>query len=1112
MHRTTRLGSYSTEAPGITGRQLGERRSAGGAGLVDHGGNLAEARGGPNSSVPETLAGVLQYWAACQPDRPALIDPLGTVSYRELADMAARAGRVLAGLGLRRDSRVALISSSGPTIARAFPGIASHVPCALIDPGSSADTCRELFQRLRIEAVAADRGGMPAAREAARQLGLAVLDVGDEGIATTSALMGSEDAAHELHPGPDDILLILLSSGTTGKSKLIPRTHRRDIFVARYNAEVLDIGNADICLLPMPLYHSFGIVTFQTVLLTGSACVSLGRFRLSEFVEWAERASATWYVGAPAVQGELVRALEADPRALGDWRPRLTRSTGAALPVSVASAIRNRIGAKLVEMYGSTEAAPMGGEPPFAANKPGSAGKPTANEVAIWDAEGRPVPAGMLGEIAVRGPGVVAGYLDDPVASAAAFVNGWFRSGDLGRLDEDGYLYLEGRITDIINRGGSKVAPLEVEQWLLAQPGVAVAVVFGVPLPWLGEDVVAAIVQAPNGHPEPAALRVAMLAAMPGYKVPSRILVVPALPLTSLGKVRRDGLADVLREAMTRPHRAPATALEQQIAQLFCSVLGVEEVGRDDDFIELGGHSLLALLMLGRLEQETGHRVKLAEFIRDPSVAGLAAILGASRSASLHPAIEPYRLAGSGPVLFIAPGVDGHPYAVHPLLAHLPPDWRVAGIHAPDGEADGFDLVRDTAAFCVERLREVQPQGPYRLAGYSLGGNIAQEMACQLAAAGEAIDLLCLIDPDAGLAQAPMAASDIRFWHQGASARHPIRIFGGRVVLIRSWEKPFGHLSMPGRGWEHLSAGGVAVFDLPTTHWGLMTPPHVARIGQVLAMAVAGDGMPVPDVDLPFSPLPEGYFQARALLIGSQPEAALQALSHCPPGSLPAWTLELAGAIAAQATTPQTRHAALNAILPAIAPNGLKTSATVPGDMAQGRYAEALSALYRPALPGVADETILLARAVCAWKLGQVKLAQDALDRLETSLRDTPDRCASVHFALGSAGWWDAAQPYSERVVTQGSDAARAWVLGLQAGLAVERKDWKRAAELAGGAVEAFPGVIDYTAVLVGALAMQGLHEQAREQQRLVKERFPYASPFHREIERAANLGSPSST
>ena len=125
-----------------------------------------EAIDGTDSHVPETLAGVLQYWAACQPERPALIDPLGTISYRELADMAGRAGRVLAGLGLRRDSRVALISSSGPTIARAFPGIASHVPCALIDPGSSAETCRELFQRLRIEAVAADRGGMPAARAA----------------------------------------------------------------------------------------------------------------------------------------------------------------------------------------------------------------------------------------------------------------------------------------------------------------------------------------------------------------------------------------------------------------------------------------------------------------------------------------------------------------------------------------------------------------------------------------------------------------------------------------------------------------------------------------------------------------------------------------------------------------------------------------------------------------------------------------------------------------------------------------------------------------------------------------------------------------------------------
>ena len=148
----------------------------------------------------------------------------------------------------------------------------------------------------------------------------------------------------------------------------------------------------------------------------------------------------------------------------------------------------------------------------------------------------------------------------------------------------------------------------------------------------------------------------------------------------------------------------------------------------------------------------------------------------------------------------------------------------------------------------------------------------------------------------------------------------------------------------------------------------------------------------------------------------------------------------------------------------------------------------------------------MLARAVCAWKVGQAKLAQDALERLEPALRETPDRYASVHFELGSAGWWDAAERYGQCALAQGGGAARAWILGLQAGLAFERKDWKQAAELAGAAIEAFPGVIDYSAVLVGALAMQGLHEQAREQQRLVKERFPYDSPFHREIERAAGL------
>ena len=681
-----------------------------------------------------TLGEAVAYWADLQPDRPALVDSLGTVTYNELAELADRTGQLLAAHDIGSDDVVAIVSTSAPATARALVGISCYSACAPLDPTLSADDLRVLFRRMRVAAVVADKDEAKAAKTICQEFMLPMFHLMDGGIVSDQPFPAGWDKARVPAAASYSIMRIALSSGTTGLPKIMPTTHARNMNSYLCHVREFGLTPDDSCMNPMPLFHGFGATTLMTSIVSGGSCVCLGRFDHLEFAHWVRQAQTSWYVGSPLVHTELARRVQAQPELLGDWRARMTETGSATLPPAIADTIIARLATTLIESYSASETGiislarlPPSPSEPY---KVGSVGRPVDCEVLIKDPGFRSVPAGELGEIVVRGRSVIAGYLDDPEANSAAFTSdGWYRTGDLGWLDEEGYLFLGGRVTDIINRGGSKVAPLEIEQWLLAWPDVAIAVVFGMPHPGLGEDVVAAIVPTPNGHPDPVALRVAMLAAMPGYKVPSRIAVVEQLPLGPAGKVRRSGLPELLREAMTPPHRAPVTALEQKIAQLFGSLLDVEDVGLDDDFMGLGGHSLLALLMLDQLEKHTGQRVTPAEFIRDPSVAGLAALLEAPRSASFHPAIEPYRITGSGPALFIAPGVDGHPYAVHPLLAHLPPDWRVFGIRAPDGERDEYHLVRDTATFCVERLREVQPQGPYWLAGYSLGGNIAQEMA-----------------------------------------------------------------------------------------------------------------------------------------------------------------------------------------------------------------------------------------------------------------------------------------------------------------------------------------------------------------------------------------------
>jgi hypothetical protein len=286
-------------------------------------------------------------------------------------------------------------------------------------------------------------------------------------------------------------------------------------------------------------------------------------------------------------------------------------------------------------------------------------GLPVRSEVAILGDDGSFLPAGDAGEIVVRGPEVFGGYEGDPEANRNAFFGDWFRTGDLGFIDQDGYLYLTGRLKDIINRGGVKVPPSEIDALLLRHPAVADAATCGIAHPTLGEDVVAAVILRAGHAATPQQLRDFAFDALADYKVPSRIVPVSEIPRSPLGKVRRRELAEMLSAAFRPAYDPPRDAREALVARQFAEVLGIERVGCFDNFFSLGGDSLRAAQIANRLNAVFDCQLDSASMFRRPTVAELAVEIAARlRGRDAHAAPPIVRLPrrddpasdGDGPV------------------------------------------------------------------------------------------------------------------------------------------------------------------------------------------------------------------------------------------------------------------------------------------------------------------------------------------------------------------------------------------------------------------------------------------------------------------------------
>ncbi|MEX1118674.1 MAG: AMP-binding protein [Terrimicrobiaceae bacterium] len=560
-------------------------------------------------ATPElSLASLLAENALRLSGRPAISrEDIFPISHEGLWEQVVRTVEQLNACGIGRGDRVGIVLPQGPELAVAFLAVACGATSAPLNPAYLEKEFTFYLQDLQARALIVMAGDATPARAAAKSLGVPLMELTVRADGTFD-LVGTAEAGVS-SPGfadSSDIALILHTSGTTSRPKMVPLTHGNLCASAKNIGTTLELTDADLCLNVMPLFHIHGLVACVLAsLAAGGATICTRHFEASQFLRGLEVWKPSWYSAVPTMHQAILAFLQEQGQSTVDSTLRFLRSSSAALPPSVMKGLEEMFRVPVIESYGMTEAAhQMTSNPlPPRARKAGSVGRPAGPEVAVLDEAGSPMDAGGVGEIAIRGANVTQGYLGNPEANAQAFHEGWLRTGDQGSFDEDGYLFITGRLKELINRGGEKVAPREVDEALLAHPLVRQAVAFAVPHPSLGEDVAVAVVLHSGAECSEAELRSFALECLPAFKAPSRVVVVSDIPRGPTGKIQRLGLAKQLKKFLVIAFEEPASAMEKQVADTFCDVLGCAPVGRHDNFFMLGGDSLRATQVLTRLSQ-----------------------------------------------------------------------------------------------------------------------------------------------------------------------------------------------------------------------------------------------------------------------------------------------------------------------------------------------------------------------------------------------------------------------------------------------------------------------------------------------------------------------------
>ena len=595
---------------------------------------------GPDSK-PEvvTLYQLLRVQAQRSPSAPAIGAPgRPALTYSRLLEEAERTAAALHSFGLNRNDRVAMVLPNGPEMAVAFVAAVSTVTCAPLNPSYSAQEFEFYMSDLNARALIVLAGMDSPARTVAQKRNVPVIELTPtvNGEAGTFQLTGEgpTSASNSEFAEPGDVALVLHTSGTTSRPKIVPLTVANICSSGRHISRTLALKEADRCLNVMPLFHIHGLIgALLSSLTAGASIICTPGFDVENFFGWLDSCEPTWYSAVPTIHQSILSRAERNRDIIARRPLRFIRSSSAALPERVMHDLEDAFQTQVIEAYGMTEASHQMTSNPLAPlrRKPGSVGMAAGPKVAVMDDAGNLLPPGQVGEVVISGPNVTDGYENNPSANKSAFTKGWFRTGDQGRIDEEGYLFLTGRLKEIINRGGEKIAPREIDDVLTEHPAVGQAIAFAIPHPTLGEDVAAAVVLKHGASAKESELRDFASTRVAHFKVPQRILIVDAIPKGPTGKLQRIGLADKLADKLAAKLRedfvAPSTPVEKKLSEIWQKLLKVEQVGIRDDFYALGGDSLAITTMMIEIESRFQMHIPVESFLKNPTIERLAQLL-----------------------------------------------------------------------------------------------------------------------------------------------------------------------------------------------------------------------------------------------------------------------------------------------------------------------------------------------------------------------------------------------------------------------------------------------------------------------------------------------------
>jgi acyl-CoA synthetase (AMP-forming)/AMP-acid ligase II/aryl carrier-like protein len=590
-----------------------------------------------------TIFDLIQTQAQRTPDRIA-IQTLGKepLSFLGLRNHIESITATLRNQGISRKDCIAIVLPNGAEMATACLAVAAGAICAPLNPEYRQEEFEFFLTDLEAKALIIQEGMASQARTVAEKLRIPIIELSSThqpicGLFDLTGNAKQRCTVKESNSKPDDIALILHTSGTTSKPKMVPLTQHNICTTAANITRALSLTASDICLNAMPLFHIGGLVDLLvTPLLTGGSVICTQNFSAPHLTSYIKEYKPTWSQLVPTMLQDILYHFKDNPSTFTqEGSLRLIRSASAALPHALLQDFENTFDIPVIEIYGMTETAGLITSNPLSplARKTNSVGLPSGPEVAIINQYGSFLPAQEKGEIVVRGNNVMGGYKNRPETNTDTFMDGWFRTGDIGYFDSDNYLFLTGRIKEIINRGGEKVSPQEVDEVLYSHPEVSDAATFSIPSLSLGEEVAAAVVLNEGSLLGKNELIKYLSTRLAYFKVPRNLFFIDGIPKTQNGKVQRNILSErfqALELQANTPkvnNEEPTSLLESMITTMWTKVLKVKNLGVDDNFFDMGGDSLKAATFINELQQKGGETVFVSAIFDAPSVSEFSQFL-----------------------------------------------------------------------------------------------------------------------------------------------------------------------------------------------------------------------------------------------------------------------------------------------------------------------------------------------------------------------------------------------------------------------------------------------------------------------------------------------------